>query len=269
MYLPANFELIEINKILLNDEKTVNDQKAKKRETKTQINKSNYKQFYENNYGKLSFSVNIEAEKKIANNISEAFQKTHEDILDRDFNVEFSGSTICNIFLLGNILYCANVGDSRCVIGRYDNDKKMKALQISRDHKPDDPEENARILKNGGRVECFKSDENEDVGPARVWLHDEDIPGLAMSRSIGDTVAAKVGVTFLPEIHQYKLTKNDKFIIIATDGIWEFISSEHAVQVVSKYWLSGDCDSATDELVRLATNFWEEVIYSIINRKNL
>ena len=40
-------------------------------------------------------------------------------------------------------------------------------------------------------------DENEDIGPARVWLKDEDSPGLAMSRSIGDVVANTVGV--IPE----------------------------------------------------------------------
>lgn len=263
--------MIEINKILLNEKifpKEQNSKKMKTEETKTQINKSNYKHFFEKNFEKLSFSANIEAEKTIANNITEAFQKTHEDILERDFNIQFSGSTVCTVFLLGNVLFCANVGDSRCVIGRYDNEKRIKPLQISRDHKPDDPEEKVRILQNGGRVDCFKNDENENVGPARVWLQDEDLPGLAMSRSIGDIVAARVGVTFLPEIHRYKLTKNDKFIIIASDGLWEFITNDHVVNIVSKFWMRGDCEAATDELVRVATDYWEEVTLKLIIRMN-
>lgn len=254
--------MIEINKVLLKEKNLPKDQKAKKikKEEVKQINKSNYKQFFEKNYDKLSFSGNIESGTLIANNISEAFQKTHEDILERDLNINYSGSTVCSIFILGKVLYCANVGDSRCVMGRFDNENKMKPLQISRDHKPDDPDEQARIIKNGGRVECFKSDENENVGPARVWLLNEDAPGLAMSRSIGDKVAAKVGVTYLPEIHQLKFTKNDKFLIVASDGLWEFITNDHAVQIVLKFWMSGDSEAAANELVRIATNFWEEVI---------
>jgi hypothetical protein len=43
-------------------------------------------------------------------------------------------------------------------------------------------------------------DDGEPCGPARVWLKEEDLPGLAMSRSIGDLVAASVGVTWEPEI---------------------------------------------------------------------
>ena len=47
-----------------------------------------------------------------------------------------------------------------------------------------------------------------------------------MSRSFGDEVAASVGVIAEPEVTEYLLTKNDKFLIMATDGIWEFMSSQ-------------------------------------------
>ena len=267
-YLPANFQLIEINKAILSDKKTL-DSKTKKTkdEPKIQINKSNYRQFYEKNFEKLSFSVNIESDKIIAHNILEAFQKTQEDILEREYEVNYSGTTVCSAFILGHMLYCANVGDSRCVVARFDNDSKLKALQISRDHKPDDPEEKSRILSTGGRVESFKNEDDEDVGPPRVWLQEEDVPGLAMSRSIGDTIAAQVGVLHSPEIHVYKFTKNDKFLIIASDGIWEFVTNEHAVQIVTKFWMNGDADSAVDELIKVASQFWEDVIILFIQER--
>ena len=265
--MPANFELIEINNILLSKNFIETDPKKKNNnadEMKFPINKLNYKNFLEKNINKLSFSEILD-DSIFANNIADCFQKTNEDILERDFNISFSGSTVCNVFLLGNDLFCANVGDSRCVIGRFDKEKRVIVpLQISRDHKPDDADEKARILKNCGRVDRFKTEDNQSYGPARVWLQDEDIPGLAMSRSIGDTVAAKVGVTYMPEIHKLSLSKNDRFIIIASDGLWEFITNQHAVEIVSKYCINGDCESAADDLVKIATKLWEEVIFYLL-----
>jgi len=229
-YLPSNLHLIELNKLLTNEKKILNDKGKKKNvkeETKTKeyINKSNYRIFNEKNYDKMSFMQNLEIDKNFATNITEAFLKTQEDIIEREFEVNYSGSTV-----------------------------------ISRDHKPSEPEEKERILSSGGRVEAFKNEDNEDVGPLRVWLKDEDVPGLAMSRSIGDIVSAKVGVISSPEISLYKISKNDKFLILASDGLWEFVSNEQAVQIVSRFWLIGDADGAVDELIRIASHYWEEVI---------
>jgi len=64
---------------------------------------------------------------------------------------------------------------------------------LSRDHKPDLKEESQRIVKSGGRVERY-TENGVKSGPYRVWLKDYEIPGLAMSRSIGDFVAESVGV---------------------------------------------------------------------------
>jgi hypothetical protein len=54
-------------------------------------------------------------------------------------------------------------------------------------------------VERGGRIEAFKDQlTGEDMGPKRVWLLKEDVPGLAMSRSIGDYVAQTVGVISEP-----------------------------------------------------------------------
>lgn len=58
--------------------------------------------------------------------------------------------------------------------------------QLTRDHKPDDPLEMQVILKAGGRIDSYRDHAGNKVGPERVWLKHEDIPGLAMSRSFGD-----------------------------------------------------------------------------------
>ena len=59
--------------------------------------------------------------------------------------------------------------------------------------------------------------------------------GLAMARSFGDSAAESVGVFAEPELTEVELTSNDKFFIWASDGVWEFITSQEAVDIVSQY----------------------------------
>ena len=68
------------------------------------------------------------------------------------------------------------------------NDLSCSTVPLSDDHKPDMIEEKKRILGMGGRIDTIHDSENdnEPLGPYRVWLKNEDLPGLAMSRSLGD-----------------------------------------------------------------------------------
>jgi hypothetical protein len=63
------------------------------------------------------------------------------------------------------------------------------------------PVESERIRQAGGRIETFKGPSGENLGPARVWLMNEDSPGLAMSRSMGDYQAHSAGVIPDPGIY--------------------------------------------------------------------
>ena len=68
---------------------------------------------------------------------------------------------------------------------------------------------------------------------ARVWL-DADFTsiGLAMGRSIGDHAVKAIGVIAEPEVTTYDLTSNDEFMVLASDGVWEFITSEEAINII-------------------------------------
>ncbi len=57
----------------------------------------------------------------------------------------------------------------------------------------------------------------------RVWLKNEDTPGLAMSRSFGDSMACRVGVHAVPEVKMFELSPEDQIVVLASDGVWEFL----------------------------------------------
>lgn len=99
------------------------------------------------------------------------------------------------MFFDGSDIYTANAGDSRAILCSYTEEGGLEVTQITDDHKPDLPEEAARIHKKGGRIEAFKDWNGEPIGPMRVWVKNDEIPGLAMSRSFGDRIAHSVGVS--------------------------------------------------------------------------
>ena len=170
--------------------------------------------------------------------IHEALSYSHKDLIKR-YNIEIknSGTTLCSAFILGNILYIINVGDSRAILGTYYNKVNIwKVKQLSVDHKPKDSKESKRILLYNGRVDKLKNEYGEEYGPYRVFEKESDsiYPGLATSRTIGDDDAKKLGVVFEPDLFRYELKENDKIIIIGTDGLWDILSNEEAIQIVGE-----------------------------------
>lgn len=109
---------------------------------------------------------------------------------------------------------------------------------MSEDHKPELPLERKRILEAGGRIDSFHDSINEDepIGPQRVWLKDQQMPGLAMSRSLGDQVAHSVGVSSEPEVKSFLIGVDDKFVVIGSDGVFEFLTNEDIARIVIPYY---------------------------------
>jgi len=173
----------------------------------------------------------------------------------KKMNTAFSGTTCVFGIMNDQRLYVANIGDSRCVMCRQTNNS-YEAIELSEDQKPENPLEKKRILEAGGRVEPLPGPPGEDCGPPRVWLRDVDVPGLAMSRSIGDDVSHSVGVISVPEIKTHDVEANDIFAIWASDGVWEFISSKEACDIVWK--LRHDLNAAVNALTNEATRKWKE-----------
>lgn len=128
-----------------------------------------------------------------------AFLDCNETLFAGNLDIRFSGSTCVSLVTMGQKLFCSNVGDSRgIIVKKHPETGKIIAQAISRDQKPCQPDEAERIIKCNGRIDSFRDSEKNPVGPLRVWLKNEDIPGLAMSRSFGDEVASRVGVIAEP-----------------------------------------------------------------------
>lgn len=188
--------------------------------------------------------------------ILRAVAKTVAELAETTIKVAFSGTTCVFGVQIEQKLYVANIGDSRCVLCRSKGGGKYEAIALSEDQKPENPEEKKRILAHNGRVEPLPGPPGEDCGPPRVWLADVDVPGLAMSRSIGDEVSQTVGVISVPEIREHDLTGDDLFGIWASDGVWEFISNEQAVDIV--YENQANLGAAANALVAESNRRWRE-----------
>jgi serine/threonine protein phosphatase PrpC len=91
-----------------------------------------------------------------------------------------------------------------------------------------------------------------------VWLKDGDIPGLAMTRSFGDSIGAEAGVICVPEIKEFDLKAEDKYIIIGSDGVWEFISNDEAAAIVYPFYIKNSAEGGVDALVKEAQRRWGE-----------
>lgn len=144
------------------------------------------------------------------------------------------------LFFQGQNIIIGNVGDSRAILATRDEaNNSLTAVQLTVDLKPNLPsknffrskfvfnlsifntlfifstEEEERIKRCKGRV--FSLQDEPDV--ARVWLPNNNSPGLAMARAFGDFCLKDFGLISVPEMSYRRITEKDEFIVLATDGV--------------------------------------------------
>lgn len=112
-------------------------------------------------------------------------------------------------------------------------------------------------MGSNGRIDSYRDQLGNQIGPMRVWLKNEDIPGLAMSRSFGDSMACRVGVNAVPEIKDFVLTTEDKVMVLASDGVWEFLENQDVANIVYPFFLQKNAEGAAEALVRAAFKTWK------------
>lgn len=140
--------------------------------------------------------------------------KTANKIIPYNISVN-AGSTAIIIIKQNTNIYVANIGDSRVVINNFD-----KAVQVTEDHKPDVPAEYNRIINLGGKV-------TKDIyGIARI----NNI--LSLSRSIGDFNLLPY-ISWVPDIYRMQITDANKYLIAATDGLWDVFENQELVNYIN------------------------------------
>jgi protein phosphatase 1L len=141
-----------------------------------------------------------------------------------------SGAAAATLHIMEGKFCAANSGDSRVII-----DTRGGAVQLSVDHKPDLPAEKERIEGLGGKV---------------VFLDTPRLQGmLAMSRALGD-VQLRPFLTPEPHVVEGLLAKENRFAILACDGVWDVLTPEEAMIIVHK---EDDPQRAADAIQGQAT----------------
>lgn len=166
------------------------------------------------------------------------------------FDASLSGTTACMLLVADGKVLLANTGDSRCVAARKtysdnnkDNNNNMNtavtAIQLTTDAKPSLPEESQRVYASGGIVRQLRGEDGLGIGAHSVFRRGDNLlPGLAMSRSLGDLYAHAVGVTWEPFLSVHALTDDDVFLVAGSDGIWDVMSNNEVVDFVNRYRLA-------------------------------
>ncbi|KAJ0014623.1 hypothetical protein Pint_21253 [Pistacia integerrima] len=202
-------------------------------------------------------SIDLEETEKspeIFQTLKESFLKAFK-VMDRELRIHAnidcfcSGTTAVTLVKQGQYLVIGNVGDSRAILGTRDKNDSLIAVQLTVDLKPNLPAEAERIRKCRGRV--FALHDEPEV--ARVWLPNNDSPGLAMARAFGDFCLKDFGLISVPDISCRRLTDKDEFIVLATDGIWDVLSNKEVVDIIASAPARA---SAARALVESAVRAW-------------
>jgi hypothetical protein len=154
-------------------------------------------------------------------------------------------------------IHAGSVGDSKAILATLPKDnsqavfpsyksspfkrpvrptRNLNAVPLTAEQKPNHEEELKRIRAAGGVVEKLADDLGRPVGPYRVWKKNGNLPGLAMSRSVGDAIAHEIGVISTPITHTFPLySAFDQFIVLASNGIWDVMENFEVVNFVEKF----------------------------------
>ena len=221
----------------------------------------------ETNY--LNIKENLPSSK--INNENKIFLENYEQIIKKQqndldikliskkkFDISQSGSTCLLLFLTNETLICSNVGDSECYLFNCSKEDLWTYEPLSKIHKPSDEIEKKRILENGGEVHPYYDENGIYEGPDRIYVKKKAYPGLSLSRTIGDLEGKKIGIISDPDITIAKIEETSKFIVMASDGLWDVVRPYDVSRMVRTYFNKRDIDGACNALLKRAEQMWKK-----------
>lgn len=188
--------------------------------------------------------------------------KLHESKYRETGTDRFSGTTACAVCVHGQKLYCLNVGDSRAIACVKTGSEGLTAYELCSEQNCIRQDECNRIRACGGEI--FTSTEKENGNrehstnhissdPPRVYHPGQSYPATAFSRSIGDSIAEVVGVTADAEVSECTVSSQLRYVIVASDGVWEFLNDEQVIQIVGSI---SDLTKAAVSIVVQSYQLW-------------
>jgi len=208
--------------------------------------------------------TNVATHEKYATNKKEAFIEGYK-ITDKKFlkKLEDCGSTAVSALLTFDAkkLIVANAGDSRCIMS-----SGGKAIAISEDHKPGNPNEKKNIEEAQHTVET----ETVLQDGKRYQLTRVD-GQIAVSRAIGDGdfkdgdgPAETQAITCVPDVYEREINPKDQFIVLACDGLWDVMENQEVVDFINK--LLSKAKTVTDEVL---SQIAEQLTTHAVNTKGI
>jgi len=159
-----------------------------------------------------------------------------------------AGTTASIAFIRRGKIYIGHVGDSAIILGTQDPDNPdiWRAEPLTRDHKPESVEESERICQAGGKVVCksgvprvvWNRPKMGHKGPVRRSTHIDEIPFLAVARSLGDlwSYNSEENVFVVspePDIRVYPVDINvHRCLVLGTDGAWNMLTPQNAISTI-------------------------------------
>ena len=173
--------------------------------------------------------------------------------------------------LFGKALFVANCGDSHAIMAT--GTDTLESVPLSHDQTPYRKDERERCKAAGARVMSMDmldgivpmsddwGDDDVELGevvdtagdPPRIWHPTEKYPGNAFTRSVGDALSEPMGVFATPEVSTFELDDRCEFLVVASDGIWEFLTNQAVVDAAAQFL---DPAEACDHLVKRAYHTW-------------
>merc|ERR1712190_252355 len=176
-----------------------------------------------------------------ASALSEAFERVNQ-ITCAELDLMLTGASVTVVLADDEVFWVANVGDCRAVLGAPDpkpnaEDFHFTPVPITEDHVLSVKTEFDRVHASGGEMRRLVNDK-----VYRLYLQDGDVPGLTLTRCIGDRVAHVVGISHLPSINA--LRRQDlapsSFVLIGSGAVWSLMSERVAVNWVGRYFSEAD-----------------------------
>ncbi|XP_022106633.1 pyruvate dehydrogenase [acetyl-transferring]-phosphatase 1, mitochondrial-like [Acanthaster planci] len=217
-------------------------------------------------YMKDNLEMDFQGEDRVADVLMTSFDRLDKDLSTEaqstsngEFNDEglhtvFSGACACVAYVEADDLYVANAGDCRAVLGRQSDNEPWSAIALSNDHNAQNidevrrlrsahpQDESSTVIKNGRLL--------SELAPLRAfgdvrYKWSQSLQHQVLNPWFGTNVIPKNFHTppyliATPEVIHHRLTPDDRFLILATDGLWDFLTPEKAVSLVGEFLLMSD-----------------------------